>query len=287
MATWRKAPTIDPAEHARLQALIAASPEIRALRDEAGRRSMAAGRSVGWNEVSAKTRQILARQGVRLPDGYDVDLDGTLVYTNKTPWLQQLAWGAAPIAGVSAIGALAGPAAAGTAASAGSVAGGVLPSSAFPVAAAMTPTGVSAGGGMGGFFRTLGRFFGSHGGAAATNLAGNLLGTYMQGRSANRGYDVQDRYNREALDFLKSQDARDFAEYLKERDRDWRVEDEDRAHFYKREGEREGRLTPFRAGAERGYQTLSSLLYNPNQRMAMPRPVSGAVQRHRLADLLR
>ena len=106
--------------------------------------------------------------------------------------------------------------------------------------------------------------------------------------------DQQNVYNQQALDLLRKQDERDFAEYLKERERGWRIEDEqlgfareDRAHKYKREGEREARLTPFRAGAERGYQTLSSLLYNPNQRMVTTPPVSGAVKRHSLADLLR
>lgn len=120
MGVWNKSPKIPPEEHARIQRIISAHPEIQALRDEAGRQSMVAGRSVGWTDIPNQIRRILQREGVQIPEGYDVNMDGELVYTNKTPFLQQAAWGALPIAGVSAIGALAGP---GTAAGGGAAGG--------------------------------------------------------------------------------------------------------------------------------------------------------------------
>ena len=158
-----------------------------------------------------------------------------------------------------------------------------------------------------GLFKMLGKFFGSPGGAQVTNLAGDLIGASMQQRGQNRAADITSQYNTQALDFLKQQDARDYEQYLKELARTWGIQDEDRrylaedrgylaedramtkedrAHKYKREGEREARLQPFRQGAERGYQTLSSLLFNPNQRMVVPPPVSDAVQRRSFAELL-
>lgn len=130
-----------------------------------------------------------------------------------------------------------------------------------------------------------GKFLGTPGGATLAGLAGDLVGAGLQARGMNRAADITARSNQQAIDLLKEQDARDFAEYLKERDRSWRYEDEDRALQYRREGEREARLTPFRAGAERGYQTLSSLLYDPSQQIAMHPPV-GSVKRRSFADLL-
>lgn len=144
-----------------------------------------------------------------------------------------------------------------------------------------------------GLFSTIGKFFGSPGGGRVIDAAGNLVGLSMQNRANNRAADIASQYNTQALDFLKSQDARDFAEYLKERDRNWGLQDVDRARAeemrqlqLQREREREGRLAPFRQGAERGYQTLSSLLFNADQPMAMSPPVSGATTR-RLSDLMR
>ena len=177
---------------------------------------------------------------------------------------------------------------------AGGGAGGSL-SGLYSAPATITSQGVSSGAGGGGmgFFGTLGRFFGSPGGAQVTDLAGGLASNWMKNRSQNRASDIQGRYNTDALNYLKEQDARDYQEYLKERERGWRYEDEDRGRSEEmrqlgmlREREREGRLAPFRQGAERGYQTLSSLLYDPNQRMAVSPPV-GAVQRRSLADLVR
>lgn len=137
------------------------------------------------------------------------------------------------------------------------------------------------------FWKGLGKFFGSVGGAAVTGLAGNLIGAGLQSRSQNKASNIASLYNRNALNFLEAQDARDFAEYLKERDRDWRYQDEDRALKFTREREREGRLTPFRQDAHRGYQTLSGLLLDGTQTLPRPPAVSNAVRRVSLADLVR
>lgn len=154
----------------------------------------------------------------------------------------------------------------------------------------VAPLAVSAATGL---FKTLGKFFGSPGGSAVTNLAGNVIGAGLQSRGTNRAADLASLYNTQALDFLKSQDARDFAEYLKERDRNWGLQDQDRGRAEEmrqlamlRDREREGRLVPFRQNAAQGYETLSSLLFNADQPMAMPPPVSGATTR-RLSDLMR
>ena len=207
----------------------------------------------------------------------------------------------AVLAGVT-YGALSGAGPSASAANAATGANGV-PSMPWTLTAgsygAAAPTGVNVS--RAGLFSTLGRFFGSPGGAQITDLAGGLAGNWLQNRSNNRAADIAGQYNTQALDFLKDQDARDFAEYLREREREWGIEDTDRTRRYgnedvdraraeemrqlglMREREREGRLAPFRQGAARGYQTLSSLLFNPNQQMARAAPV----QRRQLADLLR
>ena len=110
MGKWKKSPQQDPATIARLQTAIDQRyrDRIRQLHESAGQRSMAAGRSVGWDDVQGQIRQWLRQDGLTLPDGYDVDRDGRVVYTNKTPFLQQAAWAALPIAAVSGVEALLG-----------------------------------------------------------------------------------------------------------------------------------------------------------------------------------
>ena len=164
--------------------------------------------------------------------------------------------------------------------------------------------GALAGIGRSGVGKGVGKFFNSPGGAQLTNLAGLLVGSGLESRGANRAADLTARANTDTLAWLKEQDARDRAEYEKEREREWRLTDEDRARKYGyedidrgrteedrqlkllREREREGRLAPFRQGAERGYQTLSSLLFNPSQAMGRSVPV-GTTGRASLADLMR
>lgn len=123
----------------------------------------------------------------------------------------------------------------------------------------------------------------------------NLIGAHMASTAAGRAAALQQQANAESLAFLKEQDARDFAEYLKERGRIWGNEDVDRARAeedrqlkLKREGEREGRLAPFREGAADGYKTLAGLLRPPVAGMvSYGPPVSNATTRGSLADLLR
>jgi len=164
---------------------------------------------------------------------------------------------------------------------------GVTPGMGAAVAPSVTGTGATTVAGKG-LFSSLGKYFGSAAGAATVDAAGNLIGAGLQARSNNRASDLQSQYNQQALEFLKQQDARDFAEYMKERDRDLRMQDEDRSRTMRFQDERETRLAPFRANAAQGHQTLSSLLFNPNQRMAQPAPVSGATTRRprQLADLV-
>jgi hypothetical protein len=81
---------------------------------------------------------VLAAVGGSLPNGYNVSRDGYVQFANETPWLQQLAWGAAPIAGAQgasmALNAL-GVAGAGTAA----------PSVAAPAIGSLGATPAAAG----------------------------------------------------------------------------------------------------------------------------------------------
>lgn len=268
-------------------------------------------RAMGLNpdgplKLSGSQRQSLART-MGLPNDVHIDQAGNINDFHGWKGLPTAAKVAivtgAAVGTAGAAGAFGGGAAGASAASGGSMGG--LYGASVP---AITPMGVSSGVGAGaaaaggsgmGYFSTLGKFFGSPGGAKAVDFSGNLIGDVMQNRSQNRAADIAGRYNTDALNFLKEQDARDYAEYLKERERDWRFQDQDRGYLAEdrtrgeedrqlkllREREREGRLAPFRQGAERGYQTLSSLLFNPNQQMARSAPV-GNVQRRSLADLM-
>lgn len=146
----------------------------------------------------------------------------------------------------------------------------------------------------GGFFHSLGHFFNSPGGQLATDLAGKVAGNVLDNRATNHGLDLQNQYNTDALNFLKTQDARDYAEYLKERDRTWAQTDvdrqraeEDRQLKLLREGQREGRLAPFRDGAANGYKALSSLLTLPQGGGVYYPPSVGPARAPQLADLLR
>ena len=129
MGVWKKSPRADPAEIARIQAQIA--PWMAELQQQAW------GNPSAFQRIPAIIKQRLAAAGLRLPDGYDVSMDGEVVYTNKTPYLQQAAWAATPFVGGYGAEKLANafaPAAAGTGtAAATSPAAGLLPSSSFPV----------------------------------------------------------------------------------------------------------------------------------------------------------
>lgn len=95
----------------------------------------------------------------------------------------------------------------------------------------------------------------------------DLIGAGMQSSAAGKAADAQMHYNQQALAFAKEQDARDFAEYLKERDRGWQMQD---AH--------EGRMTPYRDFGAQGVKNLSSLMTIPAQ---------GVMRTKKLSDLVR
>ena len=125
-----------------------------------------------------------------------------------------------------------------------------------------------------GLWSTIGKFFGSPGGAQVTDLAGNLIGAGLQTRAANRAADQEDRYLQRAMDYQEEQDrlARDM--YLEERGRGWAREDA-----------RDARLQPYQAQGTRGLNTLASLLLDPNAKLARAQPFP-SVQRRTLKDLL-
>ena len=118
----------------------------------------------------------------------------------------------------------------------------------------------------------------------------SLLGGKMQSNAASRAQQASEKANAGALEFEKARDKRDYEQYMRELDRAWRIQDEDRGRGEEmrqlsllRDREREGRLAPFRQGAERGYQALSSLLTLPEGGMQYAAPVGNT---GRLKDLL-
>ncbi|HYE92386.1 MAG TPA: hypothetical protein VEA38_15260 [Terriglobales bacterium] len=105
---------------------------------------------------------------------------------------------------------------------------------------------------------------------AGTNLWSNRTAN----RAAQRAMDAELASNAETLAYLRERDARGDSQYMEERGRRWTQEDEDRAmfredraHRYKREGEREGRLAPLR-GDSGAYRTLRDLTQYPISRGA-------------------
>src|SRR3990167_2036544 len=87
----------------------ATNPEIaaraQALTDNARAKSIASGRSIGWTDLPGQIKKIYQENGIDIPVGYDVDMEGQIVFTNKTPYLQQAAWAASPfVAGYGAQG---------------------------------------------------------------------------------------------------------------------------------------------------------------------------------------
>lgn len=112
MGVWKKSPRADSAAVAALQAEIDALPEVQAFQAGYGSPNDPWTRGQGGRVQDPNQLRNVIRQrlGSRLPDGYDVSQDGQIVYTNKTPALQQAAWAALPIAGPMAAQALIGAA---------------------------------------------------------------------------------------------------------------------------------------------------------------------------------
>lgn len=242
-------------------------------------------------------RTSYARGMYQLPHPYQIKngkvVDGRGFVARNIWWI-----GPAALAAPGAAQAMSGAPAAAAAAGGTSINAAGIPTTAaylgagvpYAPAAAAATTAATAGGesvAKAGYFSRIGEWLGSPKGQAITDLAGQGVSAYLQNRGANRALDAQSQYNTQALDYLKEQDARDFAEYLKERERDWKHQDEDRGRRIRFEDEREGRLAPFREGASAGYKNLASLLTLDNGRVGMPVPVSQAARPVTLADLLR
>jgi hypothetical protein len=137
--------------------------------------------------------------------------DGTLFIRDKHGFLVKAApyLMAAGITGGVAAGFAAG--AGGAGASSGGLAAGTVANTAPSIGAAVAPSaaGAASGGGL------LGGGMGYW--SLASNVGGNLAGSYMQSRSNNKAAQLQANAAREALDYEKQNHAqmtRDYAPYL-------------------------------------------------------------------------
>lgn len=188
MGIWNKSPQADPNAIVQLQATLDADPRMHTI--------PAGGwiKNPQWKSETAK--QIL---GPSLPDGYDVDINGNIVYTNKTPILKQLAETAGPVAGMMVAGpflpgqagyvgnAVNGVADATTAAAAS---GGAAATTAAAAAAAAAKKAAAGGGGLSGLLSPKGvtglaalipallAIKNANGGASAGPFGANTQGIY-------------------------------------------------------------------------------------------------------------
>src|SRR3990167_6340189 len=143
MGLWKKSPRADPTLIAQLQARVDADPLTQRFSagygspDDPWRREQG-GRVSNPNQLRDHVRQLV---GGDLPDGYDVSQDGQIVYTNKTPFLQQAAYAALPFVGAYGAQSLAG--------AFGPAAAGVTTAAAPPTAAAPTTAATTGAGVMG------------------------------------------------------------------------------------------------------------------------------------------
>lgn len=228
----------------------------------------------------SKAQQQMLAQAMGLPNDVHIDQAGNINDFHG--------WKGLPTAAKVGI---VGGAAALTAGAAGAFGGGAAAGAAGAGTGVGTGTAAGVGAGAAGVAGAAGGFWTPATiGLLSTGIGAgtNLIGAKMQTNANNRALAMQNASNADSLAFLKEQDARDHAEYLAERQRLWGNEDVDRAHaeegrqlLLKREGEREGRLTPFREGAANGYKQLSSLLTVP------PEGITYRPQRPQLADLVR
>lgn len=198
MGVWKKSKRADPAEVARIQAVIDRwTPELQRAASEASRRS---GRSTGWDQIGPQIKVRLAQEGIHIPDGYDVNMNGELVYTNKTPFLQQAAWASTPFVGGYGAEKIAGAFGAGSGSAAGGVGGGAMygPPASLATPAAAT-SAVPAGYGLTGI--------GGGTGVAVPPLAARHLpvGDFMGGPENIASEGISRAYSGE--DFLGARPA--------------------------------------------------------------------------------
>ena len=215
MGVFLKSQKISPDELDALQQK-ATSPEIaarvQALTDNARAKSIASGRSIGWTDLPGQIKKIYQENGIEIPDGYDVDMEGQIVYTNKTPYLQQAAWASLPIAGPSAVKALAGG-------------GGPAPLTALEGGGGTVPTTTAPGGG--GFLsKMLGgvkKFFGGRGGdviGRVLEAGGRGVADATQAAATNRGVSLDAELEAQRL---RQQQQKDYHDLLIKRSEDDRA----------------------------------------------------------------
>src|SRR3990167_109041 len=140
MGVWKKSQRADPTLIAQLQARVDADPLTQRFNagygspDDPWRREQG-GRVSNPNQLRDHVRQLV---GGDLPDGYDVSQDGQIVYTNKTPFLQQAAYASLPFVGGQAVSSLAGAFGGG----AGTAATTMIPGTGIPTVAGAGGTGI-------------------------------------------------------------------------------------------------------------------------------------------------
>lgn len=113
-----------------------------------------------------------------------------------------------------------------------------------------------------------------------------VYGATKQAGAAKRAGDLQSRAADRALEYEKQQDAIKNAQYLEERGRSWRNEDEDRMLSRARYDAREERLSPYRDLGSQSVATLARLLGSgsgDDYKVQMPPPP--AVPPRNVADL--
>jgi hypothetical protein len=149
MAVWKREPQVDPSVVARIQAQIDADPMVQRFRAGYGSEGDPWSRGSGGKVNDPEQLRKYIAQKYSLPDGYNVSQDGQVVYGNETGPLRKIAMAALPIAGVSAIGALAGG---GSAAAGGGLAADGTLGAATPIAGAhaAVPGALATGGNLSG-----------------------------------------------------------------------------------------------------------------------------------------
>ena len=190
----------------------AISARVQALRDAAKAKSIASGRSVGWTDLPGQIKSIYQENGIEIPDGYDVDMDGNIVFTNKTPFLQQATWAAAPFVAGQGISSLVNGIT-------GAVGSGTALGANAGTSSTATTAGAKAGGG--GFFsKFLGgakKLLGGRGGdiiGGILDAAGTGIGRATQASATNRGVNIDAELEAQKL---RQEQARDYQDALLKR----------------------------------------------------------------------
>lgn len=255
MGVFKTSPKVDPAVIAALQQQLNADPRLQNFQFA----HVNGGRVADPNAKSTLAKQILGRQ---LPDGYDVDQDGQIVYTNKTPALQQLAWASTPFVAGEVASGLAGAAGGAGAAGAGSAGASAATGTAAAGGGAAAAGGAAVAGGS-----SLADYFLKYG----LPIAGSLIGTGLQIKSNNAATAAQTDYLNKALEQAKAeqeyqhgQDALTRATSLEQegyaRNKYAEATNVSRRNY----GDFVQTLEPYRAAGTTATERLASLIGRPN-----------------------